>query len=298
VQGAGQLAQEMQRRGMYFDWMVDEGGYVISDSPLLPDRPVAMIGVAEKAYLTLILRSSGKGGHSSTPPPQTPIGQLALAVSRLEANPLPAKIVAPVDAMLERTAPYVYFPNSLIFDNLWLTSGLVARQMAKDPVTASFVRTTTALTIFQAGVKDNVIPQQAEARVNFRLLPGDTPEQVIAHVRQVIDDPGIEIERAQQWSDPPPVAATVGGGFDVIGSAAQAEYREAVVVPYMMSATTDVRHYVELADNHYRFHGAEISLSQTRGIHGTNERIAIESVERSVLVARWLLRGGGSPARP
>ncbi|MEP5764019.1 MAG: M20/M25/M40 family metallo-hydrolase [Halieaceae bacterium] len=293
LQGAAMIAARMRERGLYFDWMVDEGSYVISDNPLLPARPAALIGVAEKAYLTLILRARGKGGHSSTPPPQTPIGRLAKAVAAVEANPLPAKIVAPVDAMLERTADYASFPENMVFSNLWLTGGFVAQRMAEDPVTASFVRTTTALTIFNAGVKDNVIPQLAEARINFRLLPGDTPDMVIAHVKKVVDDPGIEIERSPEWAEPPPLAAMQGGGFDVIGDAAQSVYAEAAVIPYMMSATTDVRHYIELADNHYRFHGAEISLSQTRGIHGTGERIAVQSVDKAVLVARQMLTGAG-----
>ena len=105
-------------------------------------------------------------------------------------TPLPElKLVGPVQAMLETMAPHMGQPERFVFNNLWLTGGVVESQMAGDPLTNSFVRTTTALTMFNAGVKENVVPQRAEAKVNFRLLPGDTAESVVAHVRAVVDDP-------------------------------------------------------------------------------------------------------------
>jgi carboxypeptidase PM20D1 len=293
TQGAARISARLAELGLHFEWMVDEGSYIIADNPLLPDRPAALIGVAEKAYLTLVLTTKGPGGHSSMPPPRTPIGRLAAAVARVEDNPMPAKLVAPVDAMLERSAPFVEFPNNLIFSNLWLTSPFVVNRMAADPLTSSYVRTTTAVTVFNAGVKDNVIPQAAEARINFRLLPGDTPEMVLEHVRRVVDDPEVSVERSREWADPPPLAAMSGGGFDVIGEAARSVYADAAIIPFMMSATTDVRHYVDRADNHYRFHGAIIDVAQTVGIHGTDEKIAVDSFERAVEVAIEMLEGAG-----
>lgn len=293
LEGAARISTRLEELGLHFEWMVDEGSYVIADNPLLPDRPAVLIGVAEKAYLTLVLTARGPGGHSSMPPPRTPIGRLAAAVARVEDNPMPAKLVPPVDTMLERSAPYVSFPNNIIFSNLWLTGPLVANRMASDPLTNSYVRTTTALTIFRAGVKDNVIPQVAEARINFRLLPGDTPDMVLEHVRRVVNDPEIEVERSREWADPPPLADMDGGGFEVIGTAARSVYSDAAVIPFMMSATTDVRHYVERADNHYRFHGAIINVAQTVGIHGTDEKIAVDSFEKAVTVAQAMLRDAG-----
>ncbi|MEM9257400.1 MAG: M20/M25/M40 family metallo-hydrolase, partial [Pseudomonadota bacterium] len=182
--GAGQLAAAMTRQGMRFAWMVDEGGMIIADGPLLSDRPMALINVAEKGYLTLTLTVTAEGGHSSRPPEVTSIGRLSNALARIEANPFPPRLVPPVRAMFETVAPHVNGPNSLIFGNLWLTGPLVARQMGSDQLTNSFVRTTTALTMFNAGMKENASPQRAEAKVNFRLLPGDSPEMVVDRITQ------------------------------------------------------------------------------------------------------------------
>ena len=62
----------------------------------------------------------------------------------------------------------------MALSNLWLFKPLLLREFAKSGPTEATVRTTTALTIFNAGDKDNVLPGHAEATVNFRLIPGDT----------------------------------------------------------------------------------------------------------------------------
>jgi carboxypeptidase PM20D1 len=290
VEGAGALAQRMREREMHFTWMLDEGGFVMQENPLVPGRQVALLGVAEKLYLTLLLRTSGEGGHSSRPPKTTTIGRLAAAVVAVENNPFPARIVAPNDTMLSRASQYMDFPQSLLMNNLWLTESLVAWYMGGDPTSNSFVRTTTAATMFNAGVKENVIPQSAEARINFRLLPGDSPEMVVQHVRRVVNDPLVDISIVPREAARAPVAAMSGGGFDIVSEAARSVYSEAVVLPYMLPATTDVRHYVDLADNHYRFHGALIELAQASQVHGTNEQLSVESFERTVDIAEEILK--------
>ena len=273
--GAAKLAERMREKGWHFSWMVDEGGMVVSDNPLLPDSAVAIINVAEKGYLTLTLVATGEGGHSSRPPKTSTIGRLT-------------RLVGPVAAMLETMGPHLDQPERFFFDNLWLTGGIVADQMSEDPTTNSFVRTTTALTMFNAGVKENVVPQRAEAKVNFRLLPGDTPETVVSYITEVVDDPEIEISY-DQWDNVPGVSDYTGGGFNVISEAVSAVYPEAVIVPSLLVATTDTRHYIDLADNQYRFQGMLVSLSQASSVHGTNEYLDISSYEKAIEVARQMM---------
>jgi carboxypeptidase PM20D1 len=242
-QGARVIAERMRELGLHFEWMVDEGGMLLSDNPMLPGKSMAMINIAEKGYLTLTLVATGDGGHSSNPPKISTIGRLSGALARIEDNPFPPRLVAPVEAMLETIAPHVGQPERFVFDNLWLTGGIVAGRMADERLTIPFVRTTTALTMFNAGVKENVVPQRAEAKVNFRLLPGDTPEMVVAHVE-------------------------------------------------LLAATTDTRHYIDLVDNQYRFHGIMIASSQAKSIHGTDEYIGVDSYEKSIAVARQMMELG------
>ena len=293
LQGAGVIAQRMKALGLEFDWMVDEGGLVLSDSPVLPGKSLAMINVAEKGYLTLTLTAQGAGGHSSSPPRVSTIGRLSSALAKIEANPFAPKLEEPVRTFLETLAPHVDQPNQFLFNNLWLTDWLVASQMAKETLTQPMVRTTTALTMFNAGVKENVIPQRAEAKVNFRLLPNDTPENVIAAIEAIIDDPNITISH-DRWNQRPGIADMQGSGFEIISAAILSVYPEAVVVPSLLQATTDTRHYVGLARNQYRFHGTQMKPEQTGSIHGTDEYISIVSLEKTVAVAEAMLRLGGA----
>lgn len=278
----------MREKGWHFAWMVDEGGMVISDNPLLPDKSVAIINVAEKGYLTLTLVATGEGGHSSRPPEISTIGRLSAALERIEKNPFPTRMVGPVAAMLESMAPHLEQPTQFIFDNLWLTSGVVAGRMSEDPLTNSFVRTTTALTMFNAGVKENVVPQRAQAKVNFRLLPGDTPETVVSYITGLVNDPKIEISY-DQWDKVPGISDYTGGGFTVISEAISAVYPDAVIVPSLLVATTDTRHYIDVSDNQYRFQGMLVSVSQASSVHGTNEYLGIQSYENAIEVARQMM---------
>jgi carboxypeptidase PM20D1 len=290
-EGAGKIAARMRELGWHFAWMVDEGGMVLTDNPLLPDKPVAIINVAEKGYLTLTLTATGEGGHSSRPPKISTIGRLSAALERIENNPFPTRLVAPVAAMLETMAPHLEQPEQFIFSNLWLTGGVVADRMSGDPLTGSFVRTTTALTMFNAGVKENVVPQRAEAKINFRLLPGDTPETVVARITELVNDPAIVISY-DNWDQVPGVSDYQDSGFAVISEAVSSVYPEAVVVPSLLIATTDTRHYIDLSDNQYRFQGMMIDTNQARSIHGTNENVGVQSYENSIEVARQMMQRG------
>lgn len=290
--GAGKIAALLSQRQMHFAWMIDEGGMVITDNPLLPGKSVALVNVAEKGYLTLTLTAEGTGGHSSRPPKVSTIGRLSNALAKIEANPFPARLVPPVTTMLETMAPYQSLPMRWVFGNLWLTGSIVADEMGGDPMTNAFVRTTTALTMMNAGVKENVIPQRAQAKVNFRLLPGDSPEQVIARIRSIVDDPNIDIGY-DNWDNMPAVASHEAEGFRIISDAVTSVYDDVVVTPSLLTATTDTRHYIDVADHQYRFHGMSMTAAQTSSIHGTNEYISIESYLRSIAVARRMLELAG-----
>jgi carboxypeptidase PM20D1 len=289
--GAAFIAKRMQELGLHFEWMVDEGGLIVSDYPMVKDRPVAIINVGEKRSFTITLIATGEGGHSSSPPKVSTIGRLSEALAKIEHAPFPTRIEGPVAAMLEGMAPYADQPMKTVFNNLWLTGGLVGYQMSKDRNTVGFVRTTTALTMINAGVKQNVIPQRAEAKINFRILPGDTPQTVVKAIRKIIDDEHIEI-RSEKSLPAAPVADYVGSGFKVMRDATQAVYPKAVVVPSLLFAATDTRHYIGLVDNIYRYYGVIMELSQTKSIHGTNEFVSVESFDKSIEIAVEIIRRG------
>ncbi|MEM7679016.1 MAG: M20/M25/M40 family metallo-hydrolase, partial [Myxococcota bacterium] len=185
--GAQATVALLKKRGVQLAFVVDEGGVLTQG--VVPDVSdwVALIGVAEKGYVSLKLTTRGTGGHSSMPPPQTAVGVLAKAVAKLEAQPFPARTEAS-QLFFERVGPKMPFGPRMVFANMWLFEPLVVNLLSKKGSTNATLRTTTAATIFRGGVKDNLLPKRAEAVVNFRIIPGETPETVKSRVESVIDD--------------------------------------------------------------------------------------------------------------
>jgi carboxypeptidase PM20D1 len=142
--------------------------------------------------------------------------------------------------------------------------------------------------MIDAGIKENVVPQRAEARVNFRVLPDESIDDVIEKVRDLIDDAQIEI-LARPWSGNPGVADIEGEGYARIRAAVEAAAPGFVVVPGLLMATTDSRHYAALTPNVYRFHGMTLDIDDAPGIHGTNERVSIAGVELGAKLLRELI---------
>jgi carboxypeptidase PM20D1 len=81
----------------------------------------------------------------------------------------------------------------------------------------------------------------------------------------------------------------------VISQAVSDLYPDVLVTPSLLTATTDTRHYIDLADDLYRFHGMMMLSSQTSSIHGTDEFISIDSYEKTIAVARRMMELGSAP---
>ena len=82
-------------------------------------------------------------------------------------------------------------------------------------------------------------------------------------------------------------------GYRILAEAIQTTFDSAVVVPGLLQATTDTRHYVSLARDQYRFHGNVIEPHQSSSIHGTNEFISAESFRGMIDVARHMVEAAG-----
>lgn len=189
VRGAKAIAELLAARDAEpYAFVLDEGGAVARGMVPGVEGAVALVGIAEKGYVNLELVVEGQGGHSSTPPEQTNIGILAEAVSELEENQFPAELQGPARDMFAWLAPEMSFGARAAFANLWLFEPVVTRMLLSDPSTASMVRTTTAVTIVEGGVKANVLPIRARALVNHRIIPGETTRSVLERVRSVVDD--------------------------------------------------------------------------------------------------------------
>jgi carboxypeptidase PM20D1 len=297
-EGANVIAQTLEARGIErAALVVDEGGMITEG--LLPGiaDPVALVGIAEKGSLSLELSVRAEGGHSSRPPRETGIGILARAITRLEDEPFPAHLDLPTRRMLEAVGPRLAFARRLALANLWLFRPFVLDSLTAAPETAAMVRTTTAPTIFQAGVKENVLPVHVRAIVNFRIRPGETCETVTRHVREIVADPRVEVRQGTPFStDPSPVSDPDGPGFRLVAASARAALADSdlVVAPYLVIGGTDSRYYTGRAESVLRFLPVYVGPGDLARLHGTDERLRTADLAAGARFFHALVRGSNA----
>jgi len=292
LEGAQKIAESLKSRGVQLEFVLDEGGFISKGIVPGISAPVAMIGTSEKGYLSLELTVETTGGHSSVPPNESSIGILAAAIRKIERHPMPAHVHGPVGEFLEHSADGASFPMKLVFRNLWLFGPVVQRILESSPDSNATLRTTSATTIFQAGTKDNVMPSQAKAVVNFRLLPGDTIASVTEHVRKVVQDPRV---RMQPLPGEPPAEASPRSSaespeFDLMQQTLAQVYPGVVVAPFVFVGATDSKHYSALTQNIFRFSPMVLESEDVGRIHGANERIGVENFTRMIEFYCQLMR--------
>ncbi len=177
--------------------------------------------------------------------------------------------------------------------NLWLFAPLVQAQLEKGASTNAMLRTTTALTIVNAGNKDNVIPGVAEATVNFRLLPGDTRETVMAHVKSKAGE-RFELYALPGSSDPTPVTPTQSSSYQLVNRTLRSLFPDTLVTPGLYIAASDSRYFTEVSDHIYRFSPVRARPEDLPRFHGTNERISTANLAELVRFYHQLLRNAST----
>jgi carboxypeptidase PM20D1 len=283
LQGAAKVAAYMEAQGIRLEAVLDEGGVVAEG--MLPgvDVPLALVGIGEKGYLSLELSVEAEPGHSSTPPRNTAIGILARAITRLESNPLPAQlyILQNLFQAAGKQAPFLY---RLVFANLWLTGGIVQRMMAAKGETNALIRTTTAATMISGGVKDNILPREARATVNFRLMPGDTIESITTVVRRIINDERVRLPEDLSLAgwDPSPLSPVDVPAYHLLEKTIRQSFENFPVSPYLMLGASDARNYHNVCDHVYRFMPLLMKSEDLKLIHGIDEHINIEGLQKMV----------------
>lgn len=289
LDGAKRTADLLRERGIRPWLVVDEGGWVVDGIPQLTNEPVALVSTSEKGYLNLELTAVGQGGHSSIPPLSTAIGKIATAIRCLESNPLPTHVEV-LEPHFAALAPRLDRRLRLLLTNLRLFGPIVARVLARRAQTAASLRTTTAVTMVSGGVKPNVLPQDASAVVNFRIIPGDTIESVVDHVERLVgSEIGVE-PFGEMQAEPSEFSSIESEAWDVMKRSIEETFPDAIVVPWVMSGATDSRHLRDFAGDVYGFNGFTGTLESLGRIHGTGERIRASDAEQAVSFFCRLIR--------
>ncbi|MEZ4302399.1 MAG: M20 family peptidase [Polyangiaceae bacterium] len=290
--GAHAIVELLASRNVRASFVLDEGMVVTEGILKGVSAPVALVGLAEKGYVSVELVAETTGGHSSMPPRPTSAGLLATAILRLENNPMPARIEGPARLLFETLAPEMPLGNRVILANLWLLSPLAKKVLSGSPATDALLRTTTAPTILEGSVKENVLPKRARAVINFRILPGDTSASVLDHVKRTIADDRVQAHILDGFAvkEPSPVSDIAGLGYKAIEKSIRQVFPGAIVAPSLVLGATDSSHFQPIADGVYRFQPQRMKDEDRTRFHGTNERVSVKNFAEHVRFYAQLIK--------
>ncbi|CAI9386927.1 M20/M25/M40 family metallo-hydrolase [Microbacterium sp. T2.11-28] len=288
--GARAIVAALRERGVRPGLVIDEGGAVVDGVIPGVEVPTAMVGVAERGVMTLLLTAREGGGHASTPPALPATARLARAIDRIHRRPFPPRIAPPVRALFATVAPHAPQPLRWVFGNLGLTGPLLARVFPRlGPEMNAMVRTTAVATELSGAPGENVLATTARAAINIRLLTGDTVASAAERVRQVVADPELEIE-VRHGSDPSPVSPWRGAAWRRIATAvASALGDDILTTPYIQLGASDSRWFTEISDHVYRFTPFHLTRSERDALHSHDERIRVAVWLRGIGFYRELI---------
>ena len=292
--GAAKIAKYLEDSNIDLAFVLDEGGAVTKG--LVPgiEQNTALIGIAEKGYVTFELQSQMLGGHSSQPQKESSIDVLATAISKLKKNPLERKMTPVLIAFMDQVGPHMDFKARLAFANRWLFNSMILDQYEKSSQGNASIRTTTAPTIFEAGIKDNVIPTASRALVNFRILPGETIETVREHILQTIDDERISIDIQGNAFNPSGISSSDNEFYTLISNSIREIFPNTITSPNLVVGATDARYYSKTCPNVYRFTPFILTPKNINCFHGVDERISVEEFENAIRFYRQVIVNGSS----
>jgi len=288
--GAAKIAATLAARNVQLEYVLDEGMNILSGIIDGIAAPIALIGVAEKGYLSVELSAQTSGGHSSIPDNENAISSISRALQRLEGAPFPAKLRGPTRAMFEYIGPEMDWTKKLVLANLWLFEPLVVNRLAQSPLTNATLRTTLVPTIFNAGFKDNVLPTQARVVINLRVMPGESTAGALEQVRRAIDDPAVELTPLPVRMEPSEVTDINHPSFALLARTIRQTAPQSIVAPSLLVAATDSRHYAGLTKNILRFLPITLTADDAKRYHGIDERIAIADYLRCINFYAQLIR--------
>ncbi|MBB6463853.1 M20 family peptidase [Flammeovirga kamogawensis] len=295
AEGAKVVADVLEARG------IERFAYVMDESaPLTPGifpgikDNTALIGIAQKGFISLELKIDGIGGHSSMPPEESNIGILATAITKLEKAQFPYKIHPAVRHQYRYMGPELEETKKPLYaaiafgkeDELTDYEKQFIEEMSTNEVTRAMLHTTIATTMFNAGIKDNVLPPTATAVVNFRPMPGDTPEVIIEHVKKAINDDRINIKNISASTPATNIANPNSDAYKALEKTIHQTWgNDLIVSPFFVVGGSDSKHFQarDFAPDVYTITAIQLENTiEFKGFHGVNERILIKEYGKSI----------------
>ncbi len=254
---------------------------------MVKDGKVIYVGIqtTEKVPVNVTMIATGTSGHASLPRADNAVVHLGAAIAKVGAYQAPWKLQPTTESYFEQVAKVEDDDTAKWIRALEMPDRKdnAAKHISDmSPMWNSMLRDTIAPTMLSAGVRANVIPSEARANLNIRLLPGDAIQDVIAALTKVVDDPQIRFEIAPDRGAPSPPSSMDSPLFQTIERVSGQVFPGAVVMPFMSTGATD--------SAQLRLHGVQaygllpfpLSENDILRMHADDERIPLDSFQKGV----------------
>lgn len=289
--GADTISQELQKRGVEFSMVLDEGGFILHDPIGGADHDFAIVGVGEKGCADLRFVARSKGGHASMPGKDTPLVRLGKFMAEAERSALfPPRMDAVTEEMLRRFGRYMTGIPGVLFRNIRFFKPLLTRVMPRvSNAAGAMLKTTIAFTMAGGSQGRNVLPQEAWVVGNMRFSIHQGQQSSFEAIRKVAAKYDIEMEILDPGFESP-VSDFRTPEFRKIEQAVSAIFGDVVTVPYIMTGASDCRYFSRVSRNCFRFAPFAISNEQLASIHGVDENITISGIHRAVDFYKYIIK--------
>lgn len=289
--GADLIIDYLIEKGVRLSSVMDEGGTIMEKAFPGVACDTAAIGIVEKGNCNIKIIAKGAGGHSSTPPKNTPLARLAGFVNEVETKKPFKKVMGePVKRMFASVAPYASFPMRLVLGNVWLFKpALIALLPALSSFGEAFLSTTCAFTMSGGSTTPNVIPDEAYVICNIRPSTHQDADASIAVLEKIAAKYDLIVEpmnrrSASKVTDPD------GEEFAYLKQCINDTLPDVCVTPYFMAGATDCRFYERVTDNCLRFCPVKQTPKQLAAMHAANENISTDNLAVGVKFYKYYIK--------
>lgn len=281
LDGAGWLVRERPQLLLGAEYLLTEGGGINVDPA--GGHEAWQVAVSEKSPCWLRVATQGRPGHASVPDDDAAVPRLLAALEPIRRRQSPLRVVPEVARMFRALAPlapaedasgFANLSDALAFDDVFRTRFLA------EPAYAALVRDTLAITMLEGGPRTNVVPAEASAHLDARLLPGGRCEDFAVEIAELAAPSGAEVQIVLAFAAVSSPADTPL--YRAIGTVARRRDPGAVVVPRVLAGFTDAHFFRERGITAYGFVPRWQRRGEHRGIHGPNERITVKNLRKGV----------------
>ena len=288
--GAERISSELERRGIRFELVLDEGGMILDEPIGGAKGRFAMIGLGEKGCADLKFIARSAGGHASTPGKNTPLVRLGKFMASVErANLFHADMDPVVQEMLRRISTTMEQPLRFVLGHPERFKALLLRILPSASAAAgAMVKTTLAFTMAQGSQGTNVLPQEAWVIGNMRYSHHQGGPDSIEAVRSLAAKYDIETEVL----DPgfaSPMSDYRSEGFRLVERAVQKVFPGVVAAPYLMTGASDSRYMGRICDTCLRFAPIYVSDAQMESVHGIDENVDLSALAPAVDFYKYMI---------